>query len=43
MKYVQQDKGNWRIRIAVPEELRPISGHRELVERDLPSDKKARE
>ena len=27
----------------MPEELRPIIGHRELVERDLPSDKKPRE
>jgi hypothetical protein len=43
MKYVQQVKGNWIVRITVPEELRLIIGNRELVERDLPSDEKARE
>lgn len=43
LKYVQQVKGNWIGRITVPEELRKIIGQRELVERDLPSDKRTRE
>jgi hypothetical protein len=40
MKYVQQVKGKWIVRVTVPEELRPIITRRELVERDLPSEKK---
>jgi len=43
MKYVQQVRGKWIVRITVPPELRDIIGHRELVESDLPSDAKTRE
>ncbi len=43
MKYVQQIRGKWFVRVTVPEELRSIIGLRELVERDLPSDARARE
>ncbi|SEC73785.1 hypothetical protein SAMN05519105_3182 [Rhodobacter sp. 24-YEA-8] len=41
MKYVQHDRGKWKVRITVPEELRAILGKRELVESDLPSDAKS--
>lgn len=43
MKYVQQVRGKWIVRITVPPELRDIIGHRELVESGLPSDAKTRE
>lgn len=43
MKYVQQVRGKWLVRLTVPDELRAIIGQRELVERDLPSDSRARE
>lgn len=43
MKYVQHDRGKWKVRITVPEELRAILGKRELAESDLPSDAKSRE
>lgn len=43
MKYVQQVRGKWIVRITVPDELREIIGVRELVEKDLPSDARTRE
>ncbi|QCO56297.1 site-specific integrase [Pseudorhodobacter turbinis] len=43
MKYVQQVRGKWIVRVTVPPELRAIIGQRELVERDLPSDTRTRE
>ena len=43
MKYVQQVRGRWIVRVTVPEELRDIIGGRELVGKDLPSDAKSRE
>ena len=43
MKYVQQVRGNWVVRMVVPEELRGIVGQRELVEIGLPSEARARE
>jgi integrase len=43
MKYVQQVRGKWVVRMVVPEELRGIIGHRELVEIGLPSEARARE
>lgn len=43
MKYVQQVRGKWIVRITVPDELRDIIGVRELVEKDLPSDARTRE
>lgn len=43
MKYVQQARGKWKVRITVPEELRGIIGARELVESDLPADARSRE
>ena len=43
MKYVQQVRGKWIVRITVPDELREIVGVRELVEKDLPSDARTRE
>ena len=43
MKFVQQVRGKWVVRMVVPEELRGIIGQRELVEIGLPSDARARE
>lgn len=43
MKYVQQVRGKWIVRMVVPEELRGLIGQRELVEIGLPSDAKSRE
>lgn len=43
MKYVQQVRGRWVVRMVVPEELRDIIGQRELVEIGLPSEARARE
>lgn len=43
MKYVQQVRGRWVVRMVVPEELRSILGQRELVEIGLPSEARARE
>ncbi|WP_113913131.1 phage integrase SAM-like domain-containing protein [Roseovarius dicentrarchi] len=43
MKYVQQVRGKWIVRLTVPDELRAIIGQRELVEGGLPSDTRARE
>lgn len=43
MKHLQHVRGKWIVRVTVPEELREIIGKRELVEYDLPADKKARE
>lgn len=43
MKYVQNVRGRWVVRMTVPEELRAIIGQRELVEIGLPSDAKSRE
>jgi hypothetical protein len=43
MKYVQNVRGRWVVRMIVPEELRAIIGQRELVEIGLPSDAKSRE
>lgn len=43
MKYVQNVRGKWIVRMTVPEELRAIIGQRELVEIGLPSDAKSRE
>lgn len=43
MKYVQQVRGKWVVRMVVPEELRGIIGQRELVEIGLPSDARSRE
>lgn len=43
MKYLQHVRGKWIVRVTVPQELREIIGKRELVENDLPADKKARE
>lgn len=43
MKYVQQIRGRWLVRMTVPSELRGIVGARELVDKDLPADPKARE
>ena len=42
MGYVQQVRGNWVVRMVVPEELRGVVGQRELVEIDLPSEARAR-
>lgn len=43
MKYVQNVRGKWIVRMTVPEELRAIIGQRELVEIGLPSDSTSRE
>jgi integrase len=43
MKYVQQVRGNWVVRMVVPDELRDILGQRELVEIGLPNEARARE
>lgn len=43
MKYVQQVRGKWVVRMVVPEELRGIIGQRELVEIGLPNEARARE
>ncbi|MBU3033980.1 hypothetical protein [Tritonibacter mobilis] len=43
MKHVQHVRGKWIVRVTIPEELRPILRKRELVEKDLPSDPRARE
>lgn len=43
MKYVQNIRGKWTIRMAVPEELRHIIGRNELVQIGLPDNAKARE
>ena len=43
MKYVQQVRGKWFVRMVVPEDLRSILGQRELVEIGLPSEARARE
>lgn len=43
MKYVQNVRGSWTVRITVPPELRGIIGKRELSENGLPDDAKARE
>ena len=43
MKHLQHVRGKWIVRVTVPEELREIIGKRELIEYDLPADKRARE
>jgi len=43
MKYVQQVRGKWVVRMVVPEELRTLVGQRELVEIGLPAETRARE
>ena len=43
MKHLQHVRGKWVVRVTVPEELRGIVGKRELVEYDLPQEKKVRE
>lgn len=43
MKYVQNIRGKWTVRMVVPEELRHIIGRNELVQIGLPDNAKARE
>jgi hypothetical protein len=43
MRYVQNMRGKWTVRMAVPEELRHIIGRNELVQIGLPDNAKARE
>lgn len=43
MKYVQQVRGKWIVRIVVPEDLRGLIGQRELVHVGLPQEAKPRE
>jgi hypothetical protein len=43
MKYVQNIRGKWTVRMVVPDELRHILGRNELVQIGLPDDAKARE
>uniref|UniRef100_UPI0011AE8577 hypothetical protein n=1 Tax=Mangrovicoccus ximenensis TaxID=1911570 RepID=UPI0011AE8577 len=43
MKYVQNIRGKWCVRMVVPDDLVPIIGKRELRETDLPSEPRARE
>jgi integrase len=43
MKYVQNIRGKWAVRMVVPEELRHIIGRNELVQIGLPDNAKARE
>ena len=42
MGYVQQVRGNWVVRMVVPEELRGVVGQRKLVEIGLASEARAR-
>ena len=41
MRHVQQVRGNWVVRIVIPEELRGVVGQRELVEIGLASEARA--
>lgn len=43
MKYVQNIRGKWTVRMVVPEELRHIIGRNELVQIGLPDNPRARE
>lgn len=43
MKYVQNIRGKWTVRMVVPEELRHIIGRNELVQIGLPDNAKVRE
>jgi hypothetical protein len=43
MKYVQNIRGKWAVRMVVPDELRHIIGRNELVQIGLPDNAKARE
>ncbi len=43
MKYVQNIRGKWCVRIKIPDELIPIIGKRELSETNLPSEPRSRE
>ena len=43
MKYVQNIRGKWCVRIKIPDELAPIIGKTELFENNLPPDPRSRE